>query len=299
MIIDLNLYRVFYTVAKCKNISHAADLLFVSQPAVSKSVKTLENLLDVRLFSRSSKGVRLTYEGKILYEHINSAFDQFSIGENYIKKLKNKDIGNINLGVSTTIGKNFFLPKLRNFINTYPNFKIKIINKSTFDNMKMVQEDKLDIAIIGDAPVEYNLGFIKLKEVHDILVASNDYLEKLNLNNIDDIFFKGSFMLLENPNSTREFLEHYFSSQNLKIIPDIEASSMDFLIECAKNGLGITSTLKEFLGEELKSGTLIEIPIKVPIPSRNIGVIYKKGASLSIAAETLIDFLKNTKEENI
>lgn len=299
MIIDLNLYRVFYTVAKCKNISHAADILFVSQPAVSKSVKTLENLFNVRLFSRSSKGVRLTYEGKILYEHIESAFEQFNIGENYIEKLKNKEVGDITLGVSTTIGKHFFLPKFRNFTNVYPHFKIKIINKSTLDTIRLVQEEKLDIGIIGTAPVEDDIGFIKVKEVHDILVASNDYLEMLNLKHIDDIFIKGSFMLLENPNATRKFIDHYFASQNLQIVPDIEASNMDFLIECAKIGLGITSTLKEFFIDELKSNTLVEIPIKVPIPSRYIGVIYKKSCTPSIAADTLIDFLKNTKEGNI
>ena len=87
MVVDLNLYKVFYTVAQCKNISHAADMLFVSQPAVSKSVKTLENLLNIQLFSRSSKGVSLTPEGEVLYKHIKCGFDEFSLGENYIEKL--------------------------------------------------------------------------------------------------------------------------------------------------------------------------------------------------------------------
>lgn len=293
MTIDLNLYKVFYTVSKCRNISHAADMLFVSQPAVSKSVKTLEKLLNIKLFSRSSKGVSITPEGEILYKHIESAFNELSIGENYIEKLKNREMGNINLGVSTAIGKNFFLPKFRNFINRYPNFKIKIVNRPTLDAIKLVQQEKLDIGIIGTAPVEDDIGFIKLKEIHDILVASRSYLNKLDLKCPDDIFTKGSFMLLENPNATRQFIDLYFASQNLKITPDIEASNMDFLIECAKTGLGITSTLKEFLAEELENKTLIEIPIKISIPPRNIGVIYNKKSSLSIAAETLINFLQN------
>lgn len=291
MVIDLNLYKVFYIVAQYRNISHAADVLFVSQPAVSKSIKTLEGILNIKLFSRSSKGVSLTPEGKILYEHIKSAFTELSIGENYIEKLKNKEMGNINLAVSTTIGKHFFLPQLRRFINIYPNFKIKIINRPTLDAIKLVKEEKLDIGIIGTAPVEDDIGFIKLKEIHDILVASSTYLENLALKSADDIFTKGSFMLLENPNATRQFIDQYFASQNLKIIPDIEASNMDFLIECAKTDLGITSTLKEFLSDELKNRTLIEIPIKVPIPPRNIGVIYNKNSTLSVAADTLIKFL--------
>ena len=292
MIVDLNLYRVFFVVAKCKNISHAAEVLFVSQPAVSKSIKTLENTLNVSLFSRSSKGVALTPEGAILLNHIKNAFDEFSLGENILEKLKNKEIGNINLGVSTTIGKSYFLPKFQEFIKEYPYFKIKIINKPTLDTIKLVQEDKLDLGIIGTNSHEDDLEFIKLGEIHDILVASNRYLENFNLDSLDDIFIKGSFMLLESPNSTREFINNYFAKQNLIITPDIEASNMDFLIECAKIGLGITSVIKEFSHEDLENKTLVELPLDIPIPPRYIGVIYKNSSNLSIAAKTLIDFLK-------
>jgi DNA-binding transcriptional LysR family regulator len=292
MNIDLNLYRVFFTVASCKNISRAAEILFVSQPAVSKSIKTLENSLKVTLFSRSSKGVALTPEGEILLNHIKNAFAEFSLGEHILEKLKNKEMGNINLGVSTTIGKSYFLPKFQAFIKEYPYFKIKIVNKPTFDTIKLVQEEKLDLGIIALNSNEDDLEFIKLWEMHDILVASSDYLESLNTESIDDIFTKGSFMFLEKPNATREFLDNYFTKHSLNINPDIEASNMDFLIECAKIGLGITSVVKEFLYNDLKNKTLIEIPLDVPIPPRHIGVIYKESSNLSIAAKTLIEFLR-------
>lgn len=290
--IDLNLYKVFSTVAKCKNISRAAELLFVSQPAVSKSIRTLETALNVRLFSRSSKGVTLTPEGEILYNHVKNAFNEFDLGEHILEKLKNKEMGTINLGVSTTIGKNYFLPKFQEFTKLYSDFKIKIINRPTLDTIKLIEEEKLDLGIIGTTNSEIDLEFIKLKEIHDILVASKSYLEKLNISAAEDIFTKGSFILLESPNSTREHIDNYFASQNLDIIPDIEASNMDFLIECAKIDLGITSVLKEFSYDDLKSGILVEIPLKVEIPPRYIGVIYKNSTNLSIAAKTLIDFLK-------
>jgi len=292
MNIDLNLYRVFFTVASYKNISRAAEILFVSQPAVSKSIKTLENSLKVTLFSRSSKGVTLTPEGEILFNHIKNAFAEFSLGEHILEKLKNKEMGNINLGVSTTIGKSYFLPKFQAFIKEYPYFKIKIVNKPTFDTIKLVQEEKLDLGIIALNSNESDLEFIRLWEMHDILVASINYLESLNIESIDDIFTKGSFMFLEKPNATREFLDNYFIKHNLNIIPDIEASNMDFLIECAKIGLGITSVVKEFLHSDLENKNLIELPLDVPIPPRYIGVIYKDSSSLSIATKTLIDFLR-------
>jgi len=292
MNIDLNLYKVFFVVANCKNISRAAEVLFVSQPAVSKSVKTLETSLNVTLFSRSSKGVVLTPEGEILFNHIKNAFDEFSLGRHIIKKLKNKEIGNINLGVSTTIGKSYFLPKFQEFIKEYPYFKIKIINKPTLDTIKLVQDEKLDLGIIGTTSSEIDLKFIKLCQIQDILVASNSYVNSLNSKSINDIFNKGSFMFLEHPNATRDFIDNYFANQNLSITPDIEASNMDFLIECAKMGLGITSVIKDFLHNDLENRTLIELPLDVPIPPRYIGVIYKNSSNLSIAAKTLIDFLR-------
>ena len=105
-------------------------------------------------------------------------------------------------------------------------------------------------------------------------MASNTYLNNLNLSDINDVFTKGSFMLLENPNATRQYIDDYFASNNIDIVPDIEASNMDFLIECAINNLGITSTLKEFLAYELKNKILVEIPIETTIQPRNIGIIY-------------------------
>lgn len=293
MLLDLNLYKVFFIVSKYKNISHASEVLYVSQPAVSKSIKTLENTLGVKLFLRSSKGVTLTSEGEVLYNHIENGFEEFLLGERLIEKLKNKDMGNIVIGVSTAIGKNYLVPKLESFIKIYPNFKINIINRPTIDTVQLVQEDKIDLAIVGPPQNDDNLQFVKLSRIHDILVASPDYLKKLSYTSLEDLFNRGSFMLLENPNVTRNHIDNYFSNQNVNIIPDIEASNMDFLIECAKIGLGITSVIKEFILEDLKNKKLKEITLDTPIPQRHIGVIYKNASNLSIASKTLIDYLKN------
>lgn len=293
LLLDLNLYKVFFIVSKYKNISHASEVLYVSQPAVSKSIKTLENTLGVKLFLRSSKGVTLTSEGEVLYNHIENGFEEFLLGERLIEKLKNKDMGNIVIGVSTAIGKNYLVPKLESFIKIYPNFKINIINRPTIDTVQLVQEDKIDLAIVGPPQNDDNLQFVKLSRIHDILVASPDYLKKLSYTSLEDLFNRGSFMLLENPNVTRNHIDNYFSNQNVNIIPDIEASNMDFLIECAKIGLGITSVIKEFILEDLKNKKLKEITLDTPIPQRHIGVIYKNASNLSIASKTLIDYLKN------
>jgi len=291
MISDLNLYKVFYTVAKCKSISAAAEKLFVSQPAVSKSIKALENNINTTLFIRSSKGVSLTPEGELFYLYIKNGFEEFLLGENILEKIKNKEVGYISLGVSTTIGKNYFLPRFEKFINKYPDFKVNIINKPTLDTIQLVKEGSLDLAIVGLDTKATDLEFIELSKMHDIFIASSEYLNKLNYSSMEDLFDKGSFMLLESPNVTRHHIDNFFASEGLKITPDIEASNMDFLIECVKIGLGITSVVREFVHKELKDGSLVELPLSINIPPRYIGIIYKNSDYLSIATKTLIDFL--------
>lgn len=292
MLGDLNLYRVFYTVAKYKNISHASEILYVSQPAVSKSIKILENELGVKLFLRSSKGVSLTYEGNVLFEHVKNGFEEFLLGEKILEQIKNKDIGKINIGVSTTIGKKYFVPELVQFMKIYPNFNINIINKTTLDTVKLVNDTKLDLAIVGTPLLDSNLEFIELTKMQDIFVASPAYLKKFKNKSLQNIFNEGSFMFLEKPNITRLHIDNYFISQGLNIKPEIEASNMDFLLECAKIGLGITSIIKAFCLNDLQSNTLQEIPLEVPIPPRSIGVVFKNFSGLSIASKTLIEFLQ-------
>lgn len=294
MNIDLNLYRVFYVVAKCGNISHAAEELFISQPAVSKSIKTLEKSLNILLFTRNSKGVSLTKEGEILFKYIENAFKEISLGEDMINKLKTKELGTLNLGVSTILGKNYFIPKLEKFISEYANFKIQIINTHTEDELELIKKDKLELAIVCEPILDNMIEFIRLEEAKDILVASKSYLEKNCIYTTNDLFTKGSFMLLENNNITRKHIDNYFYNQGISIVPEIEASNMDFLIECSKIGLGITSVLSSFVQKELEDESLVEIPLDSPITSRYIGIAYKKNSFLSIAAKTLISFLKNS-----
>lgn len=290
MINDLNLYKVFYVVSKTKNISHAANELYISQPAVSKSIKTLENNLNIKLFNRNSKGVSLTKEGEILFSHIEKAFHEISLGEDKINKLKNKEIGNIKLGISSILGKNYFIPKLENFINRFPNFKLKIVNNNTTDDLELIKNNKLDLAIVCEPISDDNIEFIKLEEANDIFVANPNYLKSIST---DNIFSEGSFMLLEKNNITRKHIDNYFYNIGVSITPDIEASNMGFLIDCAKMGLGITSVLIDFVKDDLKNGTLVEVPLETSINSRYIGIAYNKNTSLSIAENTLISFLLN------
>lgn len=289
---DLELYKIFHTVAYYKNISRAAESLFISQPAVSKSIKNLENAVQVKLFSRSSKGVTLTTEGEIFYEYIDKALALIADGESALTKLKGKKQGMITIGVSTTLCKHFLLPHLKPFMDQYPQIKIKIINKTTFDTLQHIDQEIINLGIVS-RPFNLNAyTFIKIADIQDIFVAEREYLTTINMTKPNDIFSKGLFMLLETDNITRQYINKFFIENNIFIKPEIEINTMEFLIEFAKIGLGITVAIKSFIKEELTNGSLVEIPVSPPIPPRSVGIIYDKNKPLSIAAQTFLSYYR-------
>lgn len=183
---NLNNYKVFYTVAKKGNISHAAEALFISQPAISKSISNLENGLGTKLFDRTSKGVKLTAEGEILYSHISKAFDSILQGEDEIKKINELGIGQLRIGVSTSLCKFVLLDYLKEFIAANPHIKMNIICHSTVNTVKMLQEGKIDIGLICETNIPNGYCFWPVTEIHDIFVASKAYLNNLNLREQED-----------------------------------------------------------------------------------------------------------------
>ena len=116
----LSQYKIFYEVARCGNISRAAKELYISQPAISKAISKLEESLGIKLFSRNSRGVQLTREGAILFQHVNTAFDSIGRGERELKRIHDFHIGNLKIGVSNTLCKYVLLPYLKGFIGKYP-----------------------------------------------------------------------------------------------------------------------------------------------------------------------------------
>lgn len=292
MLNDLNLYKIFYTVCKYQNFSHAAKALYISQPAISKSMKSLETELGLMLFSRGSKGVSLTAEGKLLYEHLSQAFASIEEGEQLLTKLKNIDLGQLRLGVSSTLGTHFLLPLLSKFTQTYPTLQVHLFNDNTTQTLDLVQKDLIDLAIVSSPLTDTSLDFIPLQPIQDILVCSPSYYSNIRDLSPKELCQKADFMLLSKKSITRLYLQTHFAKLGLEITPHIEASNMDLLIECAKSGLGITSVIKAFAEPLLSAGILIEIPFNPPLPMRYIGIAYHPNLELSIAPRTFITFLK-------
>lgn len=190
MISNLNNYVIFHTVAKAGNISKAANQLYISQPAISKSISKLEAELGTALFSRSSKGVTLTEEGQVLYEYVERAFDSLNMGEENLKNYKELGIGHIRIGVSTSLCKHILLDYLKDFIRENPNIKFSIDCHSTVNTLKLLRNEDIDIGLICNTELPKGIVYSPVKEIHDVFVASPEYLDNFyerNGNALDDV----------------------------------------------------------------------------------------------------------------
>ncbi|WP_346699005.1 LysR family transcriptional regulator [Catenibacillus scindens] len=287
----LNLYRIFYTVANTENISRAARQLFISQPSLSKALKKLESDLGVTLFTRSSRGVRLTEEGKLLYDYVREAFTSLQQGEALIRRRQEQGVSHIRIGVSTTLCKYMLLPYLKSFTRQFPNIRITILCQSSNQTMELLDRGQIDLGLVGipENPKKYR--FFQLEEIEDIFVATDNYIEQMGLGSLWDtrkIFETASVMLLDKQNMTRQYIDDYMEKNHLLTKNLLVVSTMDLIIEFSKIGLGIGCVIKEFVKDELEDGLLTEIPLGFPIHKRKIGFVTAKQAYMSPGVESFI-----------
>jgi len=293
---NLSLYHIFFMVAKTGNISKAASELYISQPAISKAIQKLEQNLNVSLFHRNSRGVSLTDEGKLIYQQVAVAFDALEKGEQDLKRVQELGIGYLRIGVSTTLCKYLLLSYLKEFVERYPHVKITISCQSTFETMELLQKQKIDIGLIGKPQHLTNIDFYPIKKIQDTFVATKTYIENLKLRQKTEdfnVFSHGNIMLLNEENITRRYVEQYFSMQKIEINQVLEVSNMDLLIDFAKIGIGVSCVIKEFIEKELENGELVEIPLDVKIPTREVGFAHLKNAIETESMKKFIEFYKS------
>lgn len=284
---SLNLYHIFHTVARTGNISLAAKELYISQPAVSKSISRLEELLNTTLFHRSSRGVLLTAEGALLAEQLQKAFDSISYGEEQLRKINELGIGQIMIGVSTTLCKYVLLPYLKQFTQENPHIRVSIACQPTMETVRNLQNGSLDIGLIGDVPDKKNLVFQPVMEIQDEFITTERYLQNLSTRlgvkqeqlyekNNALLWENGTFLMLDGENISRRYIDAYLMEEKIDLSQSIEISTMDLLIEFARIDMGIACVIGNFIEKEFDGRDLTKLPLAVPIPKRKIGFAWKK-----------------------
>lgn len=294
MNINFELYRIFCTVASKGSVTAAAQELNISQPAVSKSIKNLEDQLGGTLFVRTRKGVHLTNEGEEFYSYIKSGIEYFTNAENKFTDLINLETGNIRIGVSTTLTKMFLIKYIEEFHLSYPKVNIEIITDMSSVLLNKLRNGLVDLVVfnINSKDYENDLEIYKCKELHDCFVVGREYKylkDKTfclkDLNNYP-------LILQSKDSNTRKFLDEFAKNNDVILNPNVELASYTLVGLFTKIGFGIGYVTKEYHQDEFDNGDLFQIHLKESIPSRFIGVAVSKKYSPSFSTKKLIEFIK-------
>ncbi|CUX69688.1 MULTISPECIES: LysR family transcriptional regulator [Clostridia] len=291
MDINYELYKVFYHVATTLSFSEASKQLFISQSAVSQSIKVLEKKLNQTLFVRSTKKVQLTPEGDILLKHIEPAINLIQKGENQLLEANTLNGGQLRIGASDTICRYYLVPYLNKFHKTYPNVHIKVTNQTSIECAHLLESGQVDF-IITNYP---NSGLLSsqntrvINEFSDVFVANQEYFplkgQTVSLGTLQTY----PILMLERKSTTSEFLHHMFQKEQLDLVPEIELSSNDLLIDLARIGLGIAFVPDFCIPENDRD--LFQVKLSEKLPTRQMVVAYNENIPVSQASKQFMDML--------
>lgn len=291
MDINYELYKVFYYVATTLSFSEASKQLFISQSAVSQSIKTLEKKLDQSLFIRSTKRVRLTPEGEILLRHIEPAMNLIKRGESQLMDTSFTG-GQIRIGASDTICRYFLVPFLKRFHQEFPNAHIKVTNQTSIQCVELLENGQVDFIVTNypNTALTNLYSIKKIKRFKDVFIANHAFVELAGETVSFADLLKYPILMLDRKSTTSEFLHNLFQQRQLDLVPEAELSSNDLLIDLARIGLGIAFVPDYCV--PVDSNELFVVNTEDTLPSRELVIAYNEHVPLSKAAAHFMSYFE-------
>lgn len=296
MDVNLEYYKIFYYVTKYQSITQAAEVLSISQPAVSQAVKNLEKALGCKLFVRMAKGVRLTSEGDVLFSFVSKGYESILAGERKLSEILDLEGGEICIGASDMTLQFYLLSYLEQFHEKYPDIKVTVTNAPTPETLGYLEDGRIDFGVVS-TPVITKHGCIQIpvRKIRDIFVAGHkfEYLKgkKLCYRELSDL----PVMCLEGDTSTRRYVAEFLEKERVMLQPEFELATSDMLIQFAKRSLGVASVVEDFAKQAIREGELFELQFDKEIPKREFCIVYNDKIPMSTAAGKLFQTL--TKQE--
>ena len=295
MNISYDHYRIFYNVAKYKSFTRAAEVMYSNQPNLTRAVKVLEKQLGCTLFERTNKGVVLTDDGRELYEHVSVAFEHIQAGEEAVSAKHSMEQGVLSIGATEIALRCCLLPVLQRYHTAYPGVRIKILNVSTPQALKITEANLADIAIVTTpAKLGSKLSATRLSALSEVPVCAKDFKIK------DEVALEelsGYPMIsLGAGTSTFDFYLEEFSKRGCSFSPDTTAATADQIMPLVKYGLGIGFVPEQFLEDE---DGVRALTLKEPLPKREIILVKKKAHSLPTPARKLVELIEEESEKGL
>lgn len=287
---DYNLYKIFLYLFEEKSISKTANRLYVSQPAISYSLKELESQLGYTLFYRNSKGIEPTVEAKELYGYVSTAFNILNDAEEHIKNLNNLNIGCIRVGAPSHIGVSYLAKYVAEFRKIYPGIKFEIISDSTSEMVEMLETRKLDI-IVDTLPIESkkNVNKVSLAKLTNCFAYNKKSFADSRIKKLEDLE-NCSLILPSSTSSIRAKLNEYMESHNIKLAPILETGTTEVMLQLVRQGTGIGYFMKEFIDIQNDREDFEIVTFDKGFPAIDVCAVYID-EFLTPAAREFVDLL--------
>lgn len=293
--VNLELYRVFYTVAKCGSLTRAAEELYISQPAVSQSVKQLENQLGVSLFNRTHRGMELSAQGgKLIFDEVERALALFNEAENRIAQTKASATGTIRIGASDTIFEYFLADKIVDFHERFPAVKIELMADFTPDTIEKLKANRCDIAFVNlPITVEPELHLYgNCMRLNDVFITGEKFKQLAEGIQPLSKLKKYPLIMMDKNTVARQSLDNFLRTVGVDLQPSIEVGSWDLMKRLVLRGMGIGVIPKEYAKHRLNVGELYEIETDPVLPARSVGMLLPKNQPVSYALHSFIEYFR-------
>lgn len=292
---NLNLYRVFYEVAKYNSISTAAKSMYLSQPAISKSIKNLEVELGTILFYRTLNGIVLTEKGKELFTYVEEAFNCIRLAEKKMQENKNLEKGSLAIGIRSHIASFYLIDKIIEYHKKYPKIEITIINRPSSELLKLLNNNKLDF-IIDISSYKDELDSYDVKNLGDLehcfVTLNNENIlpnkTEYTLSDLRNV----PLILPVNHSSHRKILNQFSKDNNIKFQNVLSIETSELIYDFVKRGEGVGYILKSMIIKEVESGLLRIIDIKEELPKVNLKLICIEKRLTEASHRFIDDYLK-------
>lgn len=289
--IDVNLFKIFYYVCQYGTFSKTAEVLGVTQPSISYSIKALETQLGIKLFERSSYSLTLTSEGEMLLPYVEQSLNSLKTGIVNINNLVTLNSGQISIGVPSHIGVFLLTDIIKEFTKEYPNIKIKVISKPTKELFKLLNNNEVEV-LIDSSPLDNSFNNVEIYKIatENCILACNKKMIELRDKKISfkKVLNYPLIVPLRTSSSTKELMR-LFEKNKIPFNPSYEISTSDMIAEMIEKNLGVG-----YLFEKTISlyDNICKIDLNITLPNFDIYIIYKDKTP-SVAAKKFISFVKN------
>lgn len=297
-IANFEYYKIFYYVAKMKNITSAAAALYLSQPSISRCISNLEDELECKLFVRSKKGVQLTPEGELLFKHIQIACKHIFSAEEEIMLFNRSKGGLMRLGVSDAAFQQYIITHLMEFHNKFPLVKFKIDSMTTPESLDALRSNIIDVAIVTSPfSDKQELSITPLDKLQDILVAGKGFDELRDKTLSVHELSQYPLISMREGTSTRHYLDHICRAHNILLRPDIELTSISLVLPLVRKNLGIGFVPREIAQDDIERGEIFEIALKETVPARGICAVTCTKYAINAIMRAFLDSLTSKISE--